>query len=223
MKKILSFVAASVVLICLAVWAHSSSCTGFRVSNECIPAENILDGTLGASVSGSGCGATNLPQGVSITHGLTASTATTTDTGATSLVVGGGITAGTGSVAITGTNGKLAAFDSTHYSNLSGANLTSIPAAAIVAGSLGSGAFTVTGAFNATTSISAGSGLNSIGAVTVSTSATSTDSMKFLGTVMALPTSTYNSGVFAKLAGDGKVYVSTMSPVTAAGDWKALW
>ena len=44
-------------------------------------AANILEGTLATGVAGSGCGATNLPQGVSITYGLTSATATTTDTG----------------------------------------------------------------------------------------------------------------------------------------------
>ena len=60
-------------------------------------------------------------------------------------------------------------------------------------------------------------------AVTISTSATSSISMCIIGGVTALPTSVYNSGCFAKLQSDGKVYISTMSPVTAAGDWKALW
>ena len=163
MKKLSTgkVLAVLTVVLGLAVSARAvNTCSGYQVSQMCVPAANILEGTLATGVAGSGCGATNLPQGVSITYGLTSATMTTTDTSATSLVVGGGITAGTGSVAIAGANGKLAAFDSTHYANLSGANFTAIPAAAVVAGSLGAGSFTVTGAFNATTTISAASGLS---------------------------------------------------------------
>lgn len=52
-----------------------------------------------------------------------------TDTSATSLTVGGGITAGSGVVGIVDTTGKIPALSSTYFASLSGANLTSLPAA----------------------------------------------------------------------------------------------
>ena len=131
MKKFYAVLAAAVVLAGVAVGAWASSCTGMKVSNECIPAENILDGTLGASVSGSGCGATNLPQGVSITYGLTVGSATVNDTSALSVVTAGGITAGTPGVAIVNVSGKIPAISSSYFASLSGANLTGIVTAGL--------------------------------------------------------------------------------------------
>ena len=160
MKKLSAVLALVLAFAVLAVNTRAiNTCTGYNVTNECIPAANILEGTLATGVAGSGCGATNLPQGVSITYGLTSATATTTDTGATSLTVGGGITAGTGNVGIVNATGKIPVISSAYFTSVVGTNLTGVPAAAILAGSLGSGAFTVTGAFNATTSISAASAL----------------------------------------------------------------
>jgi hypothetical protein len=160
MNKILFAVLTFAILSLLTINARAvNTCTGYNVSHECIPAENILEGTLPSGVQGSGCGATNLPQGVAITYGLSAATVTTTDTSAGSLVVGGGIKTGTGVVQLVDATGKITAISSTYFASLSGANLTGIPAAAVSAGSLGTGAFTVTGAFNATTSISAASAL----------------------------------------------------------------
>jgi len=48
MKKIYSILA--VLLVGIAANARASSCTGYKVSNECFPAENVLDGDLGAAV-----------------------------------------------------------------------------------------------------------------------------------------------------------------------------
>lgn len=59
----------------------------------------------------------------------TFSTVTTSDTGATSLTVGGGITAGTGAVGIVNAAGKIPAISTTYFADVSGANLTNIPAA----------------------------------------------------------------------------------------------
>ena len=52
-----------------------NTCTGYNVSNMCVPAANILEGTLATGVAGSGCGATNLAQGVAITYDIRASSA----------------------------------------------------------------------------------------------------------------------------------------------------
>lgn len=53
---------------------------------------------------------------------------TTTNTSATSATFGGGITAGTGTVGIVDTTGKIPAISSTFFTSLSGANLTALPA-----------------------------------------------------------------------------------------------
>lgn len=58
----------------------------------------------------------------------TFSTLDTTSTATDSLDVAGGITAGTGNVAIVGTDGKIPGISSTYFTSLSGASLTSIPA-----------------------------------------------------------------------------------------------
>lgn len=203
MKNMITVFLVVVVAFVCSVKSHASSCTGFRVSNECVPAENILDGTLGASVSWSGCGLTNLPQGVSITYGLTSATMTTTDTSATSLVVGGGITAGTGLVAIAGTNGKLAAFDTTHYSSLSGANFTNLPAAGIVAGALGAVAY------------------SDVGSVAIATSATSAYSFTLKGakTLAQLAVTVPGAVGEVYLIPDGTVDVLAISTQAVTASW----
>lgn len=48
----------------------------------------------------------------------------TTNTGATSLTVGGGVTAGTGAVALVNTAGKIPAISGTYFADVSGASLT---------------------------------------------------------------------------------------------------
>ena len=157
-----------VMLLCPA-FCWSSTCTGYPISS-CVRAENVLDGNLGAlvimhgqaapytfaagSVSVRGAAGNLLVEGAggaSVTYSVTAATMVTTDTSATSLTVGGGITAGTGAVPVVGVTGKLAAFNSTNYSNLSGANLTGIPATAITAGVLGAGNYTVAGVVTVST------------------------------------------------------------------------
>lgn len=57
-------------------------------------------------------------------------------TAAAAILVGGGITAGSGNVAIVGTDGRVPAISSTYFASLSGANLTSIPETAITDGTL---------------------------------------------------------------------------------------
>lgn len=49
---------------------------------------------------------------------------TTTSTGATSLTVGGGVTAGTGSVALVNTAGKIPALTTSYFADVSGSALT---------------------------------------------------------------------------------------------------
>ena len=67
-----------------------------------------------------------------VTGTLTADKVATKDTSATSLDVAGGITAGTGNVALVGTDGKLSGpLSSTIIDDLSGANLTTLNAAAL--------------------------------------------------------------------------------------------
>lgn len=61
----------------------------------------------------------------------------TTSSAADAIKAAGGITAGAGAVAIINTDGKIPAISSTYFASLSGANLTSIPAAAIAAGTAG--------------------------------------------------------------------------------------
>lgn len=58
------------------------------------------------------------------------------DTGASSLDVGGGINAGTGNVALVGTDGRIPAIDSTRFASLSGVNLTGLVETAITDGSV---------------------------------------------------------------------------------------
>lgn len=59
-----------------------------------------------------------------------------TSTGAAAILVSGGITAGSGNVAIIGTDGRIPAISSTTFASLSGINLTSIPETAITDGTL---------------------------------------------------------------------------------------
>lgn len=59
----------------------------------------------------------------------TSGTITTTNTGASSVDIGGGLNAGTGNVGIIDSTGKIPAISSTYFASLSGANLTSLPAA----------------------------------------------------------------------------------------------
>ena len=68
----------------------------------------------------------------------------TTNTSATAFTVGGGITAGTGTVALVNTAGKITAISSTYFADLSGANLTTlngsnISSGTVAAARLGSG------------------------------------------------------------------------------------
>lgn len=70
------------------------------------------------------------------TGGIKSGTITTSNTGASSLDVGGGINAGTGNVQIVGTDGRIPDISSTTFASLSGANLTAIPETAITDGSI---------------------------------------------------------------------------------------
>ena len=68
---------------------------------------------------------------------LTAEKVATTDTSATSLDVAGGITAGTGNVALVGTDGKLSGpLSTTVIDDLSGANLTTLNASNLSSGTV---------------------------------------------------------------------------------------
>ena len=186
MRNVLPIVSALALLATFAIGARASSCTGYRVSNECIPAENILDGTLGASVQGAGCGASNLSSGVVITYQVTSGSAafgvapavsTFTSAGVlqlatvlgslyggtgadlhscavgavpyfTSTGVGACLTAGTQNYLLQANGAGAPSF--TNAPTVAGTNVTAIPAANILAGSLGAGAFSVTGALSAT-------------------------------------------------------------------------
>jgi hypothetical protein len=57
---------------------------------------------------------------------------TTSNLGATSIDAAGGITAGTGNVAIIGTDGRIPAINGTYFASLSGANITGIPSQAAI-------------------------------------------------------------------------------------------
>jgi len=63
---------------------------------------------------------------VTATGAVGAATATLSSTAADALDVAGGITAGTGNVAIIGTDGRLPALSTTYLANLSGTNLTGV-------------------------------------------------------------------------------------------------
>lgn len=71
-----------------------------------------------------------------LTGDIVASTLTIEGTGADALDVAGGITAGSGAVAIIGTDGRIPAISSTYFASLSGANLTGIPETAISDGAV---------------------------------------------------------------------------------------
>jgi hypothetical protein len=64
------------------------------------------------------------------------STLAVNSTSAAAIDVAGGITAGSGNVGIVDTTGKIPAISSTFFASLSGANLTSIPEAAITDGAI---------------------------------------------------------------------------------------
>ena len=82
--------------------------------------------------NGSGSITVGLPASVTVTTALTVS-----GTGASSLDVGGGINAGTGNVALVGTDGKIEGpLSSTIIDDLSGANLTTLNASNISSGTL---------------------------------------------------------------------------------------
>jgi len=82
--------------------------------------------------NGSGSITVGLPASVTVTTALTIS-----GTGASSLDVGGGINAGTGDVALVGTDGKInGPLSSTIIDDLSGANLTSLAAGNISSGTV---------------------------------------------------------------------------------------
>lgn len=59
---------------------------------------------------------------------------TVTGTGAGAITDGGGLTAGSGAVAIIGTDGRIPAISSTYFASLSGANLTGLNAANLSSG-----------------------------------------------------------------------------------------
>lgn len=69
--------------------------------------------------------------GDTMTGTLTTPGITVSGTGATTLTVGGGVTAGTGSVAIIDTTGKIPDISTTYFASLSGANLTALAASAL--------------------------------------------------------------------------------------------
>jgi hypothetical protein len=198
MKKILAAVA---VALFLSSRAFASSCTGYKVTNECVPAENILDGTLGASVQGSGCGASNLAQGVTITYGLTVGTVTVGDTSATSIVTGGGITAA--GVGIINTSGKIPALTTTYLGSLDASTLTGVAAANITAGALGAGNYT------------------DVGSVAVSTSATSAYSLKLKGAKSLAQLAATVPGALGEVyfVYDGTVDYFALSTQTVTASW----
>ena len=101
-----------------------------------LPASVIFPGNVQVLGTLTPTGTSYTYNDLTVVYGVNTATAVITNTGAGALDVAGGINAGTGNVAITETNGKLAAFDSTHYTNLSGANFTSLTAANISAGAV---------------------------------------------------------------------------------------
>ena len=82
MKKILSFAAAFGLIASLSGSARAAAipnaCSvngGYTASNTCIPAANILDGSLGNNVVANGVGVTTATNGVAITYEVTAGSA----------------------------------------------------------------------------------------------------------------------------------------------------
>jgi hypothetical protein len=144
------------------------------------------------------------------TYGVSAATAVITNTDATALTVGGGITAGTGSVGIVDTTGKIPALSSTYFASLAGTNLTGIPPAGITgtAATLGGNSFT------AAQSV--------IGGVGISTSATSSLICHYKGAYVSLPTTGATECDTAYQISDHTLYVATKT-VSAATDWKSCW
>ena len=187
MKTIKALALSLAITTVLAVAARAvNTCTGYNVSNMCIPAANILEGTMASGVLGSGCGAANLPQGVAITYQVTAGSAafgvapnlsTFTSAGVLQLasvlqaLYGGNgadlhacavgavpyftstgveacLSAGTQNYVLQANGAGAPSF--TNAPTILGTNVTAVPAANILAGSLGAGAFVVTGALSAT-------------------------------------------------------------------------
>lgn len=89
---------------------------------------------------------------ITVAGTLGATILTTTNTGASSLDVAGGINAGTGNVGIVDATGKIPAISSTYFASLSGANLTSVTASALAAGTY-SNAYTFSSGSNAFTGV----------------------------------------------------------------------
>jgi hypothetical protein len=102
-----------------------ANCTDFQADDlNVLGSLDILGGlTLSSSMT-----ATDL----FATYGVKAATGVFTNTGAASLDIGGGLNAGTGDVGIIGTDGRIPALSTTYMADLSGANLTGIPNAALV-------------------------------------------------------------------------------------------
>ena len=145
-----------------------------------------------------------------VTGTLTAEKVATTDTSATSLDVAGGITAGTGNVALVGTDGKLSGpLSTTVIDDLSGANLTTLNASALSSGTVatarlgsgtassstflrGDGAWEAAGG-GATSFIGAGSGSTTTPADTMYAS-TSISGLAVADTIMATWSFTNSGG-----------------------------
>ena len=123
MNKILSAVLAFAFLAFgLSVSAHAvNTCSGYQVSQMCVPAQNILEGPLATGVQASGVGVTTSPVGVAITYGLSAGSVTVNGVG------------------IINAAGQIPAINSTYFTSLSGAALTALTPANVTAGDLPAG------------------------------------------------------------------------------------
>lgn len=104
----------------------SASALNANFSKVATDALNRTGGTLTGNLTVNG-GITI--DGADISAYLSGGKLIATSTAADSLTTGGGITAGTGVVGIVDTSGRIPALTSTYFASLSGANLTSLPAA----------------------------------------------------------------------------------------------
>lgn len=183
-------------------------------------------------------------ENITLDYGINAATGVFTNTGASSLDIGGGLNAGTGNVAIIDATGKVAGISSTYFASLDGSNLLKISSIAVdgvytnaiadlavtngkLAGSIAPAKVTGTAAILGANSFTAAQSV--IGGVTISSSATSSVSCNFGGAIVTLSTAGVSECTSFYQTSDHIFYTSTQTIShnidTCAGTacYKAWW